>query len=59
MFKLNQKGQALTEYILLVVVLCFVAMGMTRLYSGVLKRYFEKIAKIRTDYAGQMRGSMP
>jgi len=55
----KEKGQALTEYILLILILSFVALGLNRVYSKALTKYFEKIAKMRTDYAGYLRGACP
>ena len=46
------KGQVLTEYILLVCLFFLIALGATRLFSGALTGYYRKVARIRTGVAG-------
>lgn len=55
----KERGQTIVEYILIVAILCFIALGLNNLYSRALTGYFKKIAKIRTDYAGPLLGAGP
>ncbi|GEM_PF-6394054 len=55
----KERGQAIVEYILLVAILCFIALGLNNLSSRALAGYFKKIAKIRTDYSVPLLGAGP
>ncbi|OIO76328.1 MAG: hypothetical protein AUJ85_00720 [Elusimicrobia bacterium CG1_02_37_114] len=49
-------GQALVEYILLVWMICFMTLGINKLFSKALSGYFYRIADVRT---GIVRGTFP
>lgn len=57
--KKKERGQTIVEYVLLVAIFCFIALGLNSLYSKALTGYFKKIAKIRTDYSGPLLGAGP
>jgi len=53
---MNKNGQALVEYILLIWMICFMTLGINKLFSKALSGYFNKIANVRT---GKVWGTFP
>ncbi len=52
--KLNCRGQATTEYILLSLVLIMAAMGVNKLFAKSIAKYFNHVAFLRTGGLGML-----
>ena len=51
MFKMNEKGQALVEYVLIIALVAVVIIGVISTFGGVLK---DKITEVSCSIAGQV-----